>query len=279
MAIFNPFRGTILKQFFWASVLFVGLIPIPSAAWAHDPVFSPGPHVLFKNGVEAALETHIDKAGAEQEAELTYGLTGDWAVGLELPWVHKKKAGKDANGGGDLTLFTKYRFWRHDTLGAQDAAAFLLKVKFDTASDSGDPALGTGTTDGVFGLTYGHEGRKWYRWASVRYRRNGENNGLRRGDKWLVDLVGGIRLTPSKYQEPDTVWLLELNGEHGKRSEQDGVRLANTGGTELFLSPGIFWTTRNFAVKAGVQIPIYHNLNGRQDDSDYRAKLTLEWHL
>jgi len=41
----------------------------------------------------------------------------------------------------------------------------------------------------------------------------------------------------------------------------------------------IFWTQLNFAVKAGVQIPVYSNLNGDQDDSDYRARAIIEWHL
>ena len=129
-------------------------------------------------------------------------------------------------------------------------------------------------------MAYGYEGRKWYRWASLRYRHNGENDvGLRRGDKILFDLVGGIRPKLTGYLEPDTVWLLELNGEYGKRADLDGTELPNTGGTEWFLSPGIFWTKRNFAVKAGVQIPIASDLNGKQEETDYRAKLVLEWHL
>ena len=94
-----------------------------------------------------------------------------------------------------------------------------------------------------------------------------------------LDLVGGIRFTPTAYTKPDTVWLLELNGEFGRRDELNGTSLANTGGTEWFLSPGIFWTKRNFAIKAGVQIPIASDLNGVQQKSDYRATIVFEWHL
>ena len=72
---------------------------------------------------------------------------------------------------------------------------------------------------------------------------------------------------------------MELNGEYGKCAELNGTELADTGGTEWFLSPGIFWTRRNFALKAGVQIPIASDLNGQQEESDYRARLILEWHL
>ena len=267
------------------SVVIVGLVTnlIGAAqAWAHDPVFGLGPHVLYQGGVEVAPGLDLDRRGGERETELglelVYGITGDWSAGIELPYVDRKENG--AGGGGDMKLFTKYRFWRHDTLGVQESAAVLLKVKADTGDEHKTPALGSGTTDTILGLAYGYEGRQWYRWAGVRYRHNGEDDtGLRRGDKVLLDLVGGIRPRPAGYYEPDTVWLLELNGEYGRRAERNGVELANTGGTEWFLSPGLFWTRRNFAVKAGAQIPIIGNLNGNQEKTDYRVRLVLEWHL
>jgi len=251
---------------------------------AHDPNFGIGPHVLFKNGIETAIELESEKAGNEKEQalafEVKYGITGDWAVGIDLPYAFKEEGDESSNGNGDVAVFTKYRFWRKDSLGLQESAAVLLKVITDTAASNKNPALDKGTTDSIVGLTYGYEGRKWYRWASARYRFNGtNNNGIDRGDKILIDFVGGIRPTPTGYLEPDTVWLLELNGELGQRAEFGGTELTNTGGSEWFISPGIFWTKRNFAIKAGVQIPIYHDLNGTQQKSDYRAKMTFEWHL
>lgn len=257
---------------------------IGNMAWAHDPIFGIGPHVVYQGGVEIAPEVHTKKRGDDQQSELgielTYGLTGDWAVSAELPYARNKSATDESNGLGDASLFTKYRFWRSDSLGVQESSAVLLKIIGDTGDDNATPALGTGSTDAILGLSYGYESRKWYRWTALRYRRNAENNaGLQRGNKILFDLVGGIRPTPTGYLEPDTVWLLELNGEYDQRGELNGAELPNTGGSQWFLSPGIFWTLRNFAVKAGVQFPIVSNLNGIQDEADYRAKLILEWHL
>ena len=254
------------------------------SAWSHDPIFGLGPHVLFKGGVEISPEIHLNKTGDKKESEfglnLTYGITGDWAAGIEVPYLRKKNNINTTSGSGDTKLFTKYRFWRKDSLGVQQSASVLLKVKLDNADTNSTPSLGSGSTDSILGLTYGYEGRKWYRWASVRHRRNGENSvGLRRGDKILLDLVGGIRVKPTGYTQPDTVWMVELNGEFGSRSELRGASLANTGGDEWFISPGVFWTKRNFAIKAGVQIPIASDLNGIQQKSDYRVKLVFEWHF
>ena len=246
---------------------------------AHDPIFGLGPHVLFKGGVEIRPQYEQSEAGKERNREaaleLAYGLTGDWTAGVEVPYVDIDSKFKEDSGIADINLFTKYRFWRHDTLGAQESAAVLFKLKPDTGAKAG-----TDSTDAILGLAYGYESRKWYRWASVRYGRNGEGDaGLQRGDLWLIDFVGGVRLKPTGYLEPDTVWLLELNGEYIQHAELNGMELSASGGTEWFISPGIFWTYRNFAIKAGVQIPITSDLNGAQEESDYRAKLVLEWHL
>jgi hypothetical protein len=257
---------------------------LSATARAHDPIFGIGPHVLFKGGVEISPDMHRVEAGDRNATEtglnITYGITGDWAAGVELPYLDKETGSASASGRGDVKAFTKYRFWRNDSLGVQESAAVLLKVKLDTADGATSPVLGTGTTDAILGLTYGYEGRRWYRWASARYRLNGTNDaGLRRGGKVLFDLVGGIRVKPTGYLEADTVWLLELNGEYSDRDDMNGASIANTGGTELFLSPGIFWTKRNFAIKAGVQVPVVSKLNETQNESGIRASLTLEWHL
>jgi len=251
---------------------------------AHDPIFGIGPHVLFKGGTELAIEVGREEAGDETDSELglelTYGLTGDWAAGIEVPYVFKDEGRESSNGLSDIKLFTKYRFWRRDSLGLQETAAILVAVNMDNGDETDSPPLGNGATDFITGLTYGYEGLEWYRWASARYVHPGENEaGFQLGDTWLIDFVVGWRPTLPEYTKPDTVWLLELNGEFADKAEMSGASLANSGGDEWFLSPGIFWTYRNFAIKSGIQFPISSNLNGSQAESDYRFKTSFEWHL
>jgi hypothetical protein len=80
---------------------------ISGAAWAHDPIFGLGPHVLYKGGVEVAPQLHLEKNSDEQETELglelVYGVTGDWAAGLEIPYAWKKEGSKNVSGTGVLT--------------------------------------------------------------------------------------------------------------------------------------------------------------------------------
>lgn len=273
------------RKLLFIIILIITVLGFTRPVLAHDPIFGLGPHTLYKRGLEITNELAREEAGNERvkewEMEITLGFSGDLAIGVTFsPYVEKQIGAMRTHGNGDLEIFGKYRFWRHDTLGAQESTAILLRTKFNNADDTTNPPLGSGSTDTVFGLTYGYEGRKWYRWVSMRYRRNGRNMlGLNHGNKWLIDLAGGFRPHPTGYREPDTVWLLELNGEYSERDEISGVAQDNSGGREWFISPGIFWTKRNFAIKAGIQIPIKSHLNENQVETDYRGKIVLEWHL
>ncbi|MEE8213179.1 MAG: hypothetical protein V3R79_01170, partial [Alphaproteobacteria bacterium] len=102
---------------------------------------------------------------------------------------------------------------------------------------------------------------------------------LEKGDRQFLNLVGGIRPVLSGYKEPDTVLMLELNWERAERDRLNGAKDGDSGGWELFVSPVIWWTYRQYAVRAGVQIPVARSLNGNQATTDYRARLEVLYHF
>lgn len=246
---------------------------------AHDPVFGVGPHVLYKDGIEIHAGAHQEKSDertTESEFELKYGITGDWAIGAGISYISSDSHDGTEKGRGPSKLFTKYRFWREDTFAAQESAAIFGQVIFDDGENN-HHNVKREDNDYLLGLAYGYEGRKWYRWASVRHRFNADaEGGIERPDVWKVDLVGGIRFTPSEYQEPDWVWMLDLNGEIFEHVSQPNKQL---GGEQWFSSPGLMWTYRNVALKAGVQFSISDNLSSDQKGDDYRTLIEFEWHL
>ncbi len=253
----------------------------PSAA--HNPIFAPGPHVAYQGGVEVSLGYGRHRAGSsetEQEIEIhaEYGLTADWTVEFALPFLDKEADGKSRTGLGDMALRSRFRFLRIDAPGAQTSAALLAQIKLPNGDSHGEPRLGSGSTEFLGRLLIGREGRRWYFNAAARYRYNTEGEGgLSKGDRQFLDLVAGVRPKLSAYLEPDTVLFLELNWENAGRDRREGADLPNTGGWELFLSPGVFWTWRNVAIRTGLQIPVAGNLNGTNAESDYRFKLELKY--
>lgn len=263
--------------------IIVVVLALTAPAAAHNPIFAPGAHVHAKDSHEVSLGYHRGRAsgngGNETEQELSleyaYGVTADWTVAVEVPFADKKLNGGGSTGLGDIQLAAKYRFLRIDSPGAQLSTALILKVKLPTGDDGRTPRLGSGSTDFVGGLLHGLESRRWYYTTAFRYRLNTEGGGdLKKGDKVFLDLVGGIRPAPTEYREADTVVFLELNWEHAARDSLAGADVTGSGGWTLFLSPGVFWTYRVYAITGGVQVPIAENLNGAQPSSDYRFKLT-----
>lgn len=278
-----------MRKFFLSAA--IGLAAITAAnkpVLAHGPLFSPAPETIFKGGTEVTLGLHTEEAtGAgdrdteyELAVEAEYGITADWEVGIELPYTRKEDSNSDANGIGDITLSTKYQFWSLDLPGSQYKAAALLNVNLPTGDDGGAPRLGSGSTDVIAGIATGYESRRWYWFASGVYRANTEGAGnLEKGDRQFLNLVGGIRPVLTDYKEPDTVLMLELNWENAGRDDLGGAAVANTGGWELFLSPVVWWTYRQVAVRGGVQIPVASCLNGNQPSTDYRTRIEFIYHL
>ncbi len=271
------------------TLFFTTLLPAP--AQAHEPLFGLGPHTIFKDGigVEMEIEGKRSSGHGKREKETTlhteiiYGITADLAATLALPLVIAKKEEDGAtversSGPGDIELRIKHRFWRRDRPGIQDAAAVIIGTKLPTGNDNSSPRLGSGSTDFLFGLTAARESLVWYYFGDLRYRMNTRNDGLRAGNKFFADAAIGLRPWPVEYLKPDLVLLAELNWESQRHSELYNREIADTGGDQLFFSPSFFYTIRNWAVKGGVQLPIWQELHGTQPEEDYRFKLAVELH-
>jgi len=255
-------------------------------AQAHNPIFTPGPHLVYNGGLEVdAGYTRKRSSGngdkeTEQESEIgfEYGLTADWTAEADISYIDKTEGGIGASGLGNVVLRSRYRFSRISTKGVQKSAALLGQIKLPTADDGSNPRLGSGSTDFMGGLLYGYESRRWYYNFAARYRLNTESGGgLEKGDKQFLDIVGGVRPFLTGYKEPDGVLFVELNFENTGRDSLNGSDVSNSGGWEVFLSPGIFATYRNIALRTGVQIPIANDLNGQQSSSDYRFKFEAKY--
>lgn len=249
---------------------------------AHGPIFSPAPETIWQGGREVTLGYRRGEAGSEVEQEMVfeaeYGLTARWEIGMELPRVSGD--GSHTDGLGNLALATKYQFWRRDLPGAQYKAAGFVRLTLPTATDDALGGPRGGSTDVTTGLATGYEGRRWYWFASGTWRFNADSDsGVDRGDRRSLNLVGGIRPVLTEYDEPDTVLMLEMNWEGAGRDERGSRALADTGGWQLFVSPGIWWTWRQFAVRGGLRMPVRERLNGDKPDSDWQAKLEFVYHF
>ena len=256
------------------------ILALASPAAAHGPLFSPAPETIWKGGTEITVGYGRREApgGDESEAyvEAEYGLTARWEVGAELGYAREHAGGDRDAGVGDLVLGTKYQFWGRDLPGAQYKASALLRVKLPTGEDE----VSTGSTDILAGLAAGYESRRWYWFASGTYRLNTEGDGgFEKGDQVTFNAVGGVRPVLTGYRDPDLVLMAELNWEWNDRDRIGGAAVADSGGWQLFVAPVMWLTWRQFALRAGVQVPIATELNGARQRDDYRLRAELVYHF
>lgn len=265
-----------------AIVLVLG---VSSSAVAHEPVFSLGPETIWEGGVGIETKFEFEDARGDQLSalhyEIIYGVTSDLSLTFELPQILElQEDGETEHGLGDIEFRAKYQFFKKDLLGAQHKVSGIFGVKAPTGDDDAVPALSTGTTDFLLGVSYGYESRSWYQFLTVRYRLRTERGDLDPGDRLFIDAAIGFRPWQREYTEWDLVALLEMNVELEFDSEFRSTTLPNVGGNTVWLGPTILFSPNpQWMFKGGVQLSVYEDLNGDQEHSEFRAVFAIEFHF
>ncbi len=275
------------------------LMVLPRAAAAcsmcrcSDPVFSAlGEGLYSYGGFQVALDwTRLDQsqgAGEDFEEQVRNSLVATISYGwherltfvAQVPYTFNHLTEGDevetADGMGDPAFFVYVRLWSSEFNSGLGRRAWISAVvsvktpwgKNDVTQDGErlDEHVqpGTGATNlsgGLTGLYLLDEKSSLY--ASTAYTGTGRNDfGYKYGDNVQVNFV---------YDRKLTEWLdgvLELNFLDAKRDQVDalGVPDPDTGGQTLYVTPRVgINVVRGLVARAGVQIPVWENLNGRQD--------------
>lgn len=257
------------------------------------PVYEGG-YVLREQFV--FMKIADDPAPARRDMEVTglvsvlgYGVTRDFALFGMLPWFDKRldmsMGGQDLtrrkSGVGDLTLLGRYTAYQYDAPGRTFRIAPFLGVKAPTGEDNaGDgsgrlpPPVqpGSGSWDAQGGAVLTWQTLDFQIDSQVSYKANREANGFQAGN--VVELDGSLqyRLWPRSLGAGVPAFLygvLEANLIHADKDRGGGLADPNSGGTTLFLAPGLQYVTKKWIAEAGVQIPVVQNLNDTALESDY----------
>ena len=218
---------------------------------------------------------------------LSYGVVENFQLGLTYGYFASEgnrefengdKVTSDPDGFTDLWLTGKYRFYQ----GPAGQFALLGGIKAPTGDSTltnseGEPVepsatAGTGGWDGQVGLAYTLPlAAALTLDASAIYTLRGEAHDYRLGNR--LDLGSSLawRLFGDAATFPQTSLVMEATLRHVAKSEDGGQADDGTGGTVLFLSPGVKVSfTQQLGASLGVQIPIVQNLNGDALETDFR---------
>ncbi len=199
------------------------------------------------------------------------------------PISKPQMASFDPDGWTDLWLTAKYRVYR----GPAGQVAIIGGLKFpvgesrviDSAGERIEPASapGSGAWDGMLGAAYTVAiARNLALDASAQYTLRGEKFDYRLGNRIDAGIALGWRVAGSAQQFPQVVLMGETTMRSVEKSDSHGQHDANTGGTVLFLSPGVrVGFSQHASLSIGVQIPIVQELNGDQVETEFRVTTSL----
>ncbi|MDD5249779.1 MAG: hypothetical protein PHY45_12375 [Rhodocyclaceae bacterium] len=249
----------------------------------------------------AAASRIVDDNGENQEVEkftrnryytaaIDYG-AADWGVNLQLPYIVRAHSTLGTNsdgitpgaGGGEYDSKTSSLgdakvIGRYQGFTPRHNLGILLGLKLPTGShtqtgtstDAGAPGSapidrglqpGTGTTDAIVGAYYFDAFNKdWDYFGQATYQAALDSKDRYRPGNGL-NLNLGLRYLGFATVVPQ----LQLNARRVARDSGDNADTVSTGGTLVYLSPGLAVPIgKQTSLYGFVQFPVYQNVNGVQ---------------
>jgi len=118
--------------------------------------------------------------------------------------------------------------------------------------------------------------------AQFGYQANNEANNFEAGDVAKLEASLQYRLLPKEFSGglPDFLYaVIETSLVNQQKNRVNGVTDPNSGGTRLFLTPGIQYVTKRWIAEAAVQVPLTQNLNGTALENDYITRLSVRFNF
>lgn len=258
-----------------------------------------------RSGLRLDGEQVADPLGGEvrvrgQMFVLPYELISNRLVVMgAVPYLHKaletgppgNRQELSVNGFGDLAIAAKLGVYQADFPSRTTRVALFGRLKLPTGDDDATgPAgrslpkslqLGTGSVDYSAGAIVTHSVGPLGISADLIYDFNTAKDGFAFGDVLHGDIALGYRIVPRVYRTYPAKQVnlyLEANGTWSQRSTLEGASLIDSGGSALFLSPGVqFIPLAGFLVEATYQVPVWQDLNGAQLGFDPALKVGLRW--
>ena len=270
------------------------------AAWAAAETFNsalpvaPGEFVyrqqfLFahKSGDPTPANRDIEVLGGG--SVLGYGVTPDFTLFAILPYQDKRlnmgsggsRIGRRTQGIGDATVLGRYTAFIDNAPGRTFRVSPFVGLKMPTGSDDTSDSFGrlprdlqrgSGSWDPIAGVVATWQTLDYEIDAQAQYKANTTADNFSFGDEVRLDGSFQYRLWPRTVTSGAPGFLygvVEANLIHQNKNRAGGVADPNSGGTTLFVDPGIQYVTKRWVLEAIVQLPAVQNLNGTAVHSDY----------
>lgn len=282
----------------------VGLAAGTTQAWAAPITFNTALPVAQGDFVwrEQALNMLMnrDPSPANRDIRVTglvsvlaYGVTGDFTLFGMLPYLDKQaeltQGGQRMSLGSsnfsDLTVLGRYTVFQQNAPGRSFRVAPFVGIKMPTGKDDATSAgnrlpvplqPGSGSWDPLAGVVVTYQTLENEFDVSASYQRKNPADGFKFGDRAELDASWQYRVWPRSLSAGVPGFLyatLEANLIHDGGNQIGGVSDANSGGTSLFVAPGLQYVTRRWVLETALQLPVAQNLHGTAVKTRYGVAL------
>lgn len=248
---------------------------------------------LFRSASDdpGPADRDLDVTGAV--SVLGYGATSDLTLFGAVPYLDKvleldgpggRRIERDTSGLGDARVFARYTVFHDDAPGRTFRLAPFLGVETPTGDDDERDRFGrlpqplqsgSGSWDPFGGVVLTYQTLDYELDAQIAYQANTRANGFELGDVARLDGAFQYRLWPRELGAGGPGFLygvLEANLIHREENEIGGEDDPDSGGTRLFVSPGLQYVARRWVVEGIVQVPVAQDLNGSALEDDFIAR-------
>jgi hypothetical protein len=221
---------------------------------------------------------------------LGYGVTSDFTLFGILPYLDNRldvttpdgeRIGRSTRGIGDLSLFGRYTVYQYNFRGGNFRIAPFVGIQIPTGESTASDRfgrippplqLGTGSWNPFAGAVATYQTLDFEIDAQASYQANTTANSFSAGNVARLDGSFQYRVWPRELKGGVPGFLfavLEANLIYQDKDRAFGVADPNSGGTSLFLDPGVQYVTKNWVLEAIVQLPAVQALNGTALRNDY----------
>lgn len=256
------------------------------------PVHERG--LLFRTqGIWMRMHDDPSPAGREMDViavpnVLVYGATSKLALMGVFPYLNKRLevrtsgAVRETSGLGDITTLGRYEVFENSSRGYTARGAVFAGLEWPTGADKEADALGTlpkpvqlgsGSFDPFVGTVWTAQWLKLQLDTDISYQRNGRANAFKLGDVLAQNTSVQYRLWPRALMAgvPSYVYgVLEANNIYQARSQAADVEDPDSGGYQLFLTPGLQWVAKRAVIELAAQLPVVQELHGTALKTDRR---------
>lgn len=248
-----------------------------------------------------------DPSAADRDLEvlggisvLGYGVNADLAIFGVLPYLTKdleittsdgQRVTRSTNGIGDARLFGRYTIFKNNFPGGNFRIAPFAGIELPTGDNTDSDSLGvlpatlqlgSGSWDPFGGVVATYQTLDYQIDVSGSYKVNTEADNFEFGDEVRFDASVQYRLWPRELTGglPGFLYgVLEANLIYQGENEIGGANDPNSGGTTLFIAPGLQYVTKRWILEAIVQLPAYQDLGGTALEDDFTIRAGLRFNF